>query len=63
MYDKKGNLLSMDQQGNVPGSGIQTIDQLRYNYESNGESNRLLKVGDVMPDYGTGDFVICYSNI
>jgi RHS repeat-associated protein len=56
-YDKNGNLLSMDQQGNVPGSGIQTIDQLRYNYEDNGQSNRLLKVGDAMPDYGTGDFV------
>jgi hypothetical protein len=47
----------MDQQGNVPGSGIQTIDQLRYNYEDNEQSNRLLKVGDAMPDYGTGDFV------
>jgi hypothetical protein len=56
-YDKNGNLLTMDQQGNVPGSGIQTIDQLRYNYEDNGQSNRLLKVGDAMPDYGTGDFV------
>lgn len=56
-YDKNGNLLSMDQRGVTPANGVQTIDKLRYSYEDNEQSNRLLKVQDSMIDYGLGDFV------
>lgn len=53
-YDRDGNIATMDQKGVKPGTGIVTMDQLQYGYESN--SDRLQKVVDNASFYDLGDF-------
>jgi RHS repeat-associated protein len=56
-YDLNGNILTQNQKGwKITGSTL--IDQLTYNYENNGYSNRLLNVIDGSNDAATklGDF-------
>lgn len=48
-YDLNGNLLTMLQRGIIPGNGTPiTIDDLRYAYQSDGYSNKLQSVTDMM---------------
>ena len=55
-YDKNGNLLSMDQKGVKPGTGIVDMDQLKYYYANGGQSNQLLTVTDNAAFHDLGDF-------
>lgn len=61
-YDENGNLLSIQQKGVIPGRSTPVvIDQLNYEYDKNGLSNRLARVTDIATtgelNGKTGDFV------
>jgi RHS repeat-associated protein len=56
-YDYNGNILTMDQKG-LKVTGSSYVDQLRYTYQSNSNSNKLQNVVDISNDIQTrlGDF-------
>lgn len=56
-YDKNGNLTNMTQRGVHPVNGAVNMDVLQYNYDSSGNSNRLMRISDGgVASYGAGDF-------
>ncbi len=45
-YDRNGNLLSLERNGEQDTNTVLAIDELAYSYSNNGNSNQLVKVGD-----------------
>ena len=62
-YDANGNIKRMQQWG-MQLSGVVQIDDLSYNYASEGKSNRLLNISDAFNDAATkmGDFRVSSLN-
>ena len=57
-YDANGNIMSMRQNGYTIGAPGSAIDQLRYTYQSNDSSNKLMQVYDTANNQNSvlGDF-------
>ena len=57
-YDANGNIMSMNQKGFTVGSPGSLIDQLKYTYQKNDSSNKLLQVYDSANNQNSvlGDF-------
>lgn len=55
-YDENGNVINMSQNGMLLGNVKAELDNLTYQYDKNGFSNRLLKVTDSKGDKQQGDF-------
>ncbi len=55
-YDENGNILRMSQNGMLLGNVKTTLDDLTYQYDNGGYSNKLLKVTDSKGNQQQGDF-------